>query len=69
MAFLAFQTRLVVWTLPSTALTHNRQRTGKDDSATQNQLSENGALAHQGSWTALLAVCHVQFPTPGFLRN
>lgn len=39
MAFLALQTRLVVRTLPSTALTHNRQRTGKDDSATQNQLT------------------------------
>lgn len=42
MAFLAFQTRLVVRTLPSTALNHNRQGTGKDDSATQNQRSENG---------------------------
>lgn len=48
MAFLAFQIRLVVRTLPSTALTHNRQGTGKDDSVTQNQCSENGALAHQG---------------------
>lgn len=46
MAFLAFQTRLVVRTLPSTALAHDRQGTGKDDSATQNQRSENGCHNH-----------------------
>lgn len=66
MALLAFQTRLVARTRPSTALPHNRQGTGEDGSETQNQCSGNGARALQGSWAAGLVACHAQFPTPGF---